>query len=123
VTAGPGTFAFIPRGLVHRFKNVGHAKAGMLDCSLPGGQDHFFKAISDLAARGGFTVETAMAASKAFETHFLAARRESTLAETPFEMPAPYLMADGPRGPHRQKSARSDSHESSRILPHRPLDP
>jgi Bacterial inner membrane protein len=33
------------------------------------------------------------------------------------------LMADGPRGPHRQKSARCDSHESSRILPHRPLDP
>jgi len=76
-TAGPGTIAFIPRGVVHRFKNVGDAPAGMLDWSLPGGQDHFFKAISDLAARGGFTLETAMAASKAFDTNFLAAHSPS----------------------------------------------
>src|SRR5262245_60865311 len=74
VTAGPGTIAFIPRGVVHRFKNVGGARAAMLDWSLPGGQDHFFKAISDLAAHGGFTVEMAMEASKAFDTNFLAAR-------------------------------------------------
>src|SRR5262245_10484619 len=73
-TAGPGTIALIPRGVVHRFKNVGDMPAGMLDWSLPGGQDHFFKTISDLAARGDFTGETVMETSKAFDTNFVAAR-------------------------------------------------
>jgi len=34
---------------VHRFRNVGDTTACMLDWSLPGGQDQYFKAISDLA--------------------------------------------------------------------------
>jgi hypothetical protein len=32
---------------VHRFKNVGDTTARMLDSSLPGGQDYYFKAISE----------------------------------------------------------------------------
>jgi mannose-6-phosphate isomerase-like protein (cupin superfamily) len=35
-TAGPGTIVFIPRNVVHRFKNVGNTTARMLDWSLPG---------------------------------------------------------------------------------------
>jgi hypothetical protein len=42
----------------------------MLDRSLPGGQDHYFKAISDLAAGGGFTGDKVMEISKRFETEF-----------------------------------------------------
>lgn len=72
-TAGPGTIAFIPRNVVHRFKNVGKGTACMLDLSLPGGQDHFFKAISERAAAGEFTNEDAMAIGKAFDTNFVAA--------------------------------------------------
>jgi quercetin dioxygenase-like cupin family protein len=59
-TVGPGTIVFIPRNVVHRFKNVGESTACMLDWSLPGGQDRYFKAISDLAASGGFTGEKAI---------------------------------------------------------------
>jgi mannose-6-phosphate isomerase-like protein (cupin superfamily) len=70
---GPGTIVFIPRNVVHRFKNVGNTTACMLDWSLPGGQDHYFKAISELAAGGGFTGEKAMEISKKFDTHFPAA--------------------------------------------------
>ena len=69
-TAGPGTIVFIPRNVVHRFKNVGDTAACMLDWSLPGGQDHYFKAISDLAAGGGFTGEKVMEISKKFDTNF-----------------------------------------------------
>jgi mannose-6-phosphate isomerase-like protein (cupin superfamily) len=47
---GSGTIAFSPRNVVHRFKNGGDTTACMLDWSLPGGQDHYFKAISELAA-------------------------------------------------------------------------
>ena len=70
---GPGTLVFIPRNVVHRFKTVGDATACMLDWSLPGGQDHYFKAISDLAAGGGFTGERVMEISKKFDTNFAAA--------------------------------------------------
>ncbi len=69
-TAGPGTLVFIPRTVVHRFKNVGATTARMLDWSLPGGQDHYFKAISELAADGGFTGEKVMEISKKFDTNF-----------------------------------------------------
>jgi quercetin dioxygenase-like cupin family protein len=72
-TVGPGTLVFIPRNVVHRFTNVGDATACMLDWSLPGGQDHYFKAISDLAAGGGFTGEKVMEISKRFDTNFPAA--------------------------------------------------
>jgi quercetin dioxygenase-like cupin family protein len=68
--AGPGSIVFIPRNVVHRFKNVGGAMGRMLGWSLPGGQDHYLKAISELAAGGGFTSEKVMEISKTFDTHF-----------------------------------------------------
>jgi quercetin dioxygenase-like cupin family protein len=71
-TVGPGTVVFIPRNVVHRFKNVGDTTACMLDWTLPGGQDHYFKAISELAAGGDFT-EKVMEINKKFNTKFLAA--------------------------------------------------
>jgi len=67
---GPGTLVFIPRHVVHRFKNVGDTTACMLDWSLPGGQDHYFRAISELAAGGGFTGEQQLEISQQFDTHF-----------------------------------------------------
>ena len=72
-TVGPGTIVFIPRNVVHRFKNVGDTTGCMLDWSLPGGQDHYFKAISELAAGDGFTGEKVMEINKKFDTNFLAA--------------------------------------------------
>jgi mannose-6-phosphate isomerase-like protein (cupin superfamily) len=69
-TAGPGTVVFIPRNTVHRFKNIGDTTACMLDWSLPGGQDHYFNTIAELAADGGFTGEKALEISKQFDTHF-----------------------------------------------------
>jgi oxalate decarboxylase/phosphoglucose isomerase-like protein (cupin superfamily) len=73
-TVGPGTIVFIPRNVVHRFKNVGDTTGCMLDWSLPGGQDHYFKAISELAASGGFTGEKVMEINKKFDTTFLSAQ-------------------------------------------------
>ena len=70
VKAGPGSIVFIPRNVVHGFKNVGGVRGRILGWSLPGGQDHYLKAISDLAAGGGFTSEQAIEISKTFDTHF-----------------------------------------------------
>jgi len=46
----------------------------MLDWSLPGGQDHYFRAISELAAGDGFTGEKVAEISKKFDTNFPAAQ-------------------------------------------------
>ena len=73
-TVGPGTIVFIPLNTVHRFKNIGDTTGCMLDWSLPGGQDHYFKAISELAADGGFTDEKVMEINKRFDTKFLNAQ-------------------------------------------------
>jgi len=73
-TVGPGTIVFIPRNVVHRFKNVGDTTARILDWSLPGGQDHYFIAISELAASDGFTGEKVAEVSKKFDTNFPAAQ-------------------------------------------------
>ena len=72
-TLGPGAVVFIPRTVVHRFRNVGDTTACMLDWSLPGGQDHYFKAIAELAAGGDFTSEKALEISERFDTNFPAA--------------------------------------------------
>ena len=69
-TVGPGTIVFVPRNAVHRFKKVGNTTACMLDWRLPGGQDHYFRAISELATSGGFTTEKAIAISRKFDTNF-----------------------------------------------------
>jgi hypothetical protein len=75
VTAGAGTLVFIPHNTVHRFRNVGKTTARMLDWSLPGGQDHYFTAISELAAGGGFTGKKVLEISSRFDTSFQAAAR------------------------------------------------
>jgi quercetin dioxygenase-like cupin family protein len=68
-TVGPGTIVYLPRGVVHRFKNVGTTIARMLDWSLPGGQDRYFKEISALAGPG-FSGEKVMEISKKHDTNF-----------------------------------------------------
>jgi quercetin dioxygenase-like cupin family protein len=77
-TVGPGSIVFIPRNVVHRFNNIGDTTACMLDWSLPGGQDHYFKAISELAAGDGFTREKVLEISRQFDTNFPAARPGET---------------------------------------------
>jgi quercetin dioxygenase-like cupin family protein len=72
-TAGPGTIVFIPRNVVHRFKNICDTTGCMLDWTLPGGQDHYFKAISELGASAGLTGEKVMEINEQFDTQFLAA--------------------------------------------------
>ena len=65
--------------MVHRFKNVGDTTPRMRDSSLPGGQDHYFKAISELAASGGLTGEKVMEINKKFDTNFLSATNLAAL--------------------------------------------
>jgi len=76
-TAGGGTIVFIPRNVVHRFENVGDTTACMLDWSLAGGQDHYFKAMAARPAGDCFTGDRMMAISRKFDTNFPAPQRRS----------------------------------------------
>jgi mannose-6-phosphate isomerase-like protein (cupin superfamily) len=48
VTGGPGTFVFAPRGLPHRYKNIGSAPGRILFGFTPAGIEEFF---SELGAQ------------------------------------------------------------------------
>ena len=74
---GPGTVVFIPRNTVHRFKNVGKTPACMLDWTLPGGQDQYFRKISELAAGGSFTGHKLAELNKEHYTAFIDAEAHS----------------------------------------------
>jgi len=88
-TAGPGTIVFIPRSTVHRFKNVGETTACMLDWSLPGGQDHYFKAIDELTAGSGFNGEKVREINEQFDTRFVTAPASSSTAPVATALPTP----------------------------------
>ena len=51
-TIGPGTMVFVPPNTVHTFKNITDRPAKMLDWSLPGGQDRYFREIHEMGAGG-----------------------------------------------------------------------
>jgi quercetin dioxygenase-like cupin family protein len=53
VTAGAGDVAFVPRGVVHRFANIGDAPARILVLFTPGGMEGFFRAAGTPATDDG----------------------------------------------------------------------
>ncbi|SFP79651.1 Cupin domain-containing protein [Variovorax sp. PDC80] len=68
-TVGAGAIVYLPRGVVHRFRNVGTTTARMLDWSVPGGQDRYFREISALAGPG-FSGEKVALISEKHDTNF-----------------------------------------------------
>jgi mannose-6-phosphate isomerase-like protein (cupin superfamily) len=53
ITAGAGSFVHIPRGTLHRFKNVGATTAKMLVFYTPAGFEGFFFEVGQPAQEGG----------------------------------------------------------------------
>lgn len=70
-TAGPGAMVFVPRETVHAFKYVGDTRGKMLEWGLPGGQERYFEAIDQLAAKGGLNPDSVVATSRDFATEFV----------------------------------------------------
>jgi mannose-6-phosphate isomerase-like protein (cupin superfamily) len=67
VAGGPGTFVFAPRGLPHRYKNIGAAPGRVLFGFTPAGIEEFFSELSrqealnpqimtEIAKRHGITI-------------------------------------------------------------------
>jgi mannose-6-phosphate isomerase-like protein (cupin superfamily) len=57
VYAGPGDFAFKPRGQWHTFWNAGDAPCRILEIISPGGFEHFFDELGGLISRPEFNPE------------------------------------------------------------------
>jgi quercetin dioxygenase-like cupin family protein len=47
-TIVPGNLVFTPRGAVHSFKNIGPSTASMLEWTVPGGNEPYFRAVSEM---------------------------------------------------------------------------
>lgn len=50
--AGAGSFVFLPRGVVHKFENVGEETARMLIMTTPAGLEKFFEEVGEPAREG-----------------------------------------------------------------------
>jgi len=50
---GPGSTAFLPRGVVHTFKNVGDKPCRMLNTATPSGFEKFFARCAEEFAKSG----------------------------------------------------------------------
>ncbi len=55
VLAGPGDFVNIPRGMVHRFRNIGSGTARMILTFTPAGMERFFEETLEPAPSGAVT--------------------------------------------------------------------
>ena len=68
-----GTFAFTPRGGVHSFKNIGASTASLLEWTVPGGNEPYFRAVSEM----GTNIDPARLAeiNRQFATEFIGAPR------------------------------------------------
>lgn len=68
---GPGTLIFVPRGNTHSFKNIGTETARLLDWSLPGGQDKYFREVDSRQKSGdGFTGNDVAEVNARYDTHY-----------------------------------------------------
>jgi mannose-6-phosphate isomerase-like protein (cupin superfamily) len=67
---GPGTICFIPRNFIHSFKNIGETSASMIDWSVPGGQDKYFRIVHQLGEGGGFDAARIVELSHEHDTAF-----------------------------------------------------
>jgi len=63
-TARAGTFAFIPRGTIHGFRNASADRATLLVMHHPAGFEQFLDAMQQLAARHGSADERAALAAR-----------------------------------------------------------
>ena len=70
-TIGPGTLVFVPRGTAHSFKNIGATMGRLLEWTIPGSNDPYFRAVHEMEAEGGFDPERFAEINKRFATEFV----------------------------------------------------
>jgi quercetin dioxygenase-like cupin family protein len=69
--AVPGVMALLPRGIPHRFTNIGNKPSRLLDTILPGLFDNYFVELAGLFARGEPSQEQNDALSRKYRIKYL----------------------------------------------------
>jgi mannose-6-phosphate isomerase-like protein (cupin superfamily) len=72
-TVGSSTLAFVPRGTTHSFKNVGASTARLLEWTVPGDNEPYFRAVFAMEATGGFDPKRLAEINARFATEFIGA--------------------------------------------------
>lgn len=70
-TIGPGTLAFVPRGTPHGFKNISDAPGRLLEWTIPGDNEPYFRAVDAMQNDGGFDPQKFAAINQRFATEFV----------------------------------------------------
>lgn len=68
-TIGPGTLVFTPRGTVHSFSNIGATIGRLLEWTIPGSNEPYFRAVHEMGERG-FDLERLGEINRQFATEF-----------------------------------------------------
>ena len=68
-TIGPGTLVFVPRGTLHGFTNIGTGQGRLLEWTIPGSNEPYFRAVHDMQA-GGFDLQRLAEINRRFATEF-----------------------------------------------------
>jgi len=68
-TIGPGTLVFTPRNTVHSFSNIGTTPGRLLEWTIPGSNEPYFRAVHDMQGVG-FDLERLAEINRRFATEF-----------------------------------------------------
>jgi uncharacterized cupin superfamily protein len=70
-TVVPGNLIFTPRGRTHSFKNIGASTARLLEWTVPGGNEPYFRAVYEMMANGDFDPKRLAEINEQFATEFI----------------------------------------------------
>lgn len=70
-TVGPGTLVFVPRGTAHGFRNIGDSNGRLLEWTIPGDNEAYFRAVDAMQNDGGFDPVKFAAINDQFATEFV----------------------------------------------------
>lgn len=70
-TVALNTLVFVPRGTTHSFKNIGASTARLLEWTLPGENERYFRAIYEMEVTGGFDPKRLAEINEQFATEFI----------------------------------------------------
>jgi quercetin dioxygenase-like cupin family protein len=70
VEAGPGTFACVPPGVVHTFRNDSDAPVRVLNFNTPAGWEHYMRDLAEAASAGPLTPEVFTRVASRYDFEF-----------------------------------------------------
>jgi len=70
-TVAPNTLVFVSRGTTHSFKNIGASTARLLEWTVPGDNEPYFRAVCEMEANGGFDPKRLAEINEQFATEFI----------------------------------------------------